>query len=477
MLISANALQLPLADESVQCIVTSPPYWGLRAYAGKQDLIWGGDPLCVHEWETKRAKKPGRRDTENDIGGRGTYKEGGGPKLEGDTSSGTCVLCRGWRGAFGLEPTIALYIAHTVMILEELKRVLRPDGVLFWNVGDSYYGSGSLGSGGSYQSSPKQVSVRGSYFATNQKRSMRELRDKNLCLIPQRAAIAAQESGWYVRSFIVWTKTNPMPESVVDRPTDAYEPILMLTKREKYFWDGEAVREKVSENTHLRIAQQLANQVGSERAVGKTNGKMKAVVRGSSQRKLSPAGSGVKNNESMDAALKLVPTSRNMRNVWSFSTQGYSGAHFATFPEELPRRCILAATSAEGCCGECGAPLVRMVEAAPEYKKYLGKTLGNHGSRNTEGKARGFGEQVSADYVTIGWKPSCEHNPITIKPCAVLDPFGGSGTTGRVAIELRRRPILVDLAYGRATAEDSEQKREYAKLADRRTRNVQVNLL
>lgn len=395
LMVHADARRIPLADGSVQCCVTSPPYWGLRKYAGEQELVWPngthtqGIVLCnlgEHKWAEET------RTINNDNGnGASTAAEmrfNKGSRYA-QQITGTCTMCGAWRGAYGLEPTIEMYVAHTVEILREVRRVLRADGVAFWNIGDSY---ASTKAKDGYSSTGTDLGWKN----TQSCKPPPGLKAKNLCLIPSRVALAAQADGWWVRSMIVWAKPNPMPESVTDRPTDAYEHIIMLTKSERYYWDQEAVKEPCSESTHARISQDLAGQVGSHRAHGggKTNGPMKAVVAGST-RKLAEAGSGIKNNDSFDAAMAIMPTARNIRNVWTFATQPYSGAHFATFPEELPRRCILAASK-----------------------------VGD----------------------------------------LILDPFGGSGTTGRVAIELRRNAILLDLAYGS----------DYAPLAAKRTVNVQL---
>jgi DNA modification methylase len=401
MLISAHAGSLPLADESVQCVVTSPPYWGLRKYKGEQVIVWDGDASCQHDFtgeylsDVREETESGKSRTTERFYGEPSRKFNGNHQKHFQTH--TC-RCGAWRGAYGLEPTIEAYVSHTVIILRELWRVLRKDGVLFWNIGDSYARDPVKGDRSNYLGLHKNIAESGCHKAS-QHRGIDGLKPKDLCLIPSRVALAAQADGWWMRSMIVWAKPNPMPESVTDRPTAAYEHILMLTKSERYYWDADAVKEPCSPATHARISQDLANQVGSYRAHGgdKTNGPMKSVIAGST-RKLAEAGSGIAANRSYESALSMKVENRNMRNVWTFPTQPYSGAHFATFPEEIPKRCILAASK-----------------------------IGD----------------------------------------VVLDPFAGSGTTGRVAIALQRRPVLVDLAYSA----------EYRDLAVKRTREVQIEML
>lgn len=378
LIVQGDARHIPLADNSVQCIVTSPPYWGLRKYSGAQDLIWpppagtiGMDPQeCPHDWVTQKIK--GQSGGRNQ-GGTTDDPKGCTYRPSEDAEIGTCELCGASRGAFGLEPMIAMYVEHSLVILAECRRVLRPDGVIFWNLGDSYSG----GKTGRADANRNNVDgfTGGHKFKTEEfmQRPITDgLKPKDLCLIPARVALAAQAMGLWVRSDIIWAKPNPMPESCRDRPTDAYEHILMFTKSARYFWDAAAVREPSTGDCR------------NNNAIKKRGGgieRPKATQRGSYN-------DWEKYRRPDDEA------SRNLRNLWQFATQPYKGAHFATFPEELPRRCILAA------------------------------------SRTGD---------------------------------LILDPFAGSGTVGRVAVELNRRAVLMDLAY-------HDQQ-------DKRTRNVQRTLI
>jgi DNA modification methylase len=482
MLACADARHLPLADGSVQCCVTSPPYWGLRKYAGEQELIWengnwkmeNGQP-CAHKWAAEKTL----RQAGGWQGGSVSGLEGGLPEGQNSFSykdrasyANTCRRCGAWRGAYGLEPTVVMYVEHTVEVLREVWRVLRDDGVLCLNLGDSHAGGGNK-RGNESPLSDKQASNRG---ATGQVGDLKSeiskgkriergsgrwgggdtfapgLKPKDRCLIPFRVALAAQADGWWVRDVIVWAKPNPRPESVTDRCTDSYEFILMLTKRARYFWDAEAVKEP-------SITNDIRRPYTSEGGEGawQLDGRPPEQRHGG-----EPRDNG-------------AVAGRNLRNVWTFATQPYSGAHFATFPEELPRRCILAATSAKGACRMCGGPWERVVRSQVRFTSGSGKA-GNVPA----GKFQGSEQATSGEYdirmgpqvdtQTIGWRPGCEcrgQHGRTV-PCVVLDPFGGSGTTGRVALELGRRGVLVDLAYA------GEQS--YAPLAQKRTSEVQVGL-
>ena len=388
-----------MADESVQTIVTSPPYWGLRKYAGAQDLLWGEDRCPVagidgfrHEWATQTktlTNNNGDADSKSTLGSAGTME------VIGSTSTSTCQKCGAWRGSFGLEPTIEMYVAHTVEILRECRRVLRGDGVLFWNIGDSYAG-GHI----SYSDKRWQHGA-GANVYEKELGKQDGLKPKDLCLIPARVALAAQADGWWVRSLIIWAKPNPMPESVTDRPTDAYEHILMLTKSARYFWDADAVREPNKPESIERMMQPWHGNTVRDDPLGR-------------EQMVSGGRRG-------DAPMANVnPGGRNLRNVWTFPTQPYKGAHFATFPEELPRRCILAATSERGACRQCGAPWERVTRIPydadhPTFNEYRKQ---NASGKYQGGDGRGYGGTVSDYYKdvwngesspasTVGWRPTC----------------------------------------------------------------------
>ncbi len=238
MIINADVVEglASLDDGSAQTCITSPPYWGLRDY--------------------------------------------------------------GEAGQIGLEPTPEEYVAKLVEVFREARRVLRDDGTLWLNLGDSY------------ASSP-----RGDKTGCG-------LKPKDLCGIPWRVALALQAEGWYLRSDIIWSKPNPMPESVTDRPTKAHEYIFLLTKRSRYYFDADAVREKDAgvmpyggSKTPKRLDARGTGAHGS-------TGIVRAMTR--------------------DEKMKYYGNGRNTRTVWNITTQPYPDAHFATFPMEIPVRCIKA---------------------------------------------------------------------------------------------------------------------------------------
>lgn len=331
-----------LAADSVDCVVTSPPYWGLRDY--------------------------------------------------------------GVDGQIGMEPTLGEHIEVMVDVFREIRRVLKPTGTVWLNYGDCY------------ATSPNGRSAADTKAAGNDDRTFRDkpfstvgpinrgkriergsgrwgggnvsdatLKPKDLCMIPNRLAIALQEAGWWVRSEIIWAKPNPMPESITDRPATAHEKVFMLTKSARYWYDAKAVRQAAAESSEARWAQDVAGQTGSTRANGgmKTNGNMKAVGGKQDQMGQRHAGfnarcpAGVEGrraarNENANTfrggsyvggqpgrrtATGNVPgtNDRSLRNyepapvqVWNIATAAFSEAHFATFPPELAERCILAGCPAGG---------------------------------------------------------------------------------------------------------------------------------
>ena len=237
-----------LEPQSINCCVTSPPYWGLRDY--------------------------------------------------------------GVEGQLGLESTPEEYVEKLVEVFREVKRVLRDDGTLWLNLGDSYISQG----GERVYGSSDDTTGRGD--AVGARITSQSLPAKNLVGIPWRVAFALQADGWYLRQDIIWHKPNPMPESVKDRCTKAHEYIFLLSKSAKYYYDADAIKEPLAESSKATLAQKgLASQVGSDRVPFKTNGNMKAVG--------NAAG-------------------RNKRSVWTVTTKPFKGAHFATFPPDLIEPCILA---------------------------------------------------------------------------------------------------------------------------------------
>ena len=223
----------------------------------------------------------------------------------------------GMDGQIGLEPTPDEYVAKLVAVFREVRRVLTDDGTLWLNLGDSYAGRGATGGTKSFQAAASSVGQRGWIPPAP------GCKDKDLYGIPWRVAFALQADGWYLRSDIIWAKPNPMPESVTDRPTKAHEYVFLLSKQARYYYDAAAIAEPVTEATVAR------EEYGYNKA-------FRSQFQGSPTDKRHTEGKAVSN---------VSGSTRNARTVWPIATQPYPEAHFATFPEELPRRCLLAGSA------------------------------------------------------------------------------------------------------------------------------------
>ncbi|QHG87974.1 site-specific DNA-methyltransferase [Xanthomonas sp. NCPPB 1638] len=259
----------------------------------------------------------------------------------------------GMAGQIGLEETPADYVARLVAVFAEVHRVLRDDGTLWLNLGDSYANDGKWGgsSGGKHANA-----LHGSTSIGRGKVST-ELKPKDLIGIPWRVAFALQEAGWHLRQDIIWAKPNPMPESVGDRCTKAHEYLFLLSKSPRYYFDQGAIREQVAASSVARWAQDLDQQAGSDRVPGKSNGTMKAVGGRSRRDTFARAGAVAEHvlpgqqaaQHRADRAEATFGTeTRNKRSVWTVATKPFREAHFATFPEQLIEPCVLAGAPAGG---------------------------------------------------------------------------------------------------------------------------------
>ena len=355
-----------LPAESVQTVVTSPPYWGLRDY--------------------------------------------------------------GVDGQLGLEPTPEEYVSKLVAIFHEVKRVLRDDGTIWVNLGDSFVTqpAGNKTPQGYQQTHRQSRSGTKTQMGERPIKLLWDLPPKNLVGIPWRVAFALQADGWYLRSDIIWQKNNPMPESVTDRPTKSHEYIFLLSKSQRYFYDAEAIKEK---------------SVDDESYTGRRPRNAQAIM---SHDPKNHKFSGSIQEDGTYKSGQTYPT-RNARDVWSINSKPYSGAHFATFPPELPKRCILAGTSERGCCPKCGAPWERITdhEPRPENEERIAELMAK-GVRSRQ-SANLYTVHNPNTYNTTGWQPTCTCDAGAAVPCVVLDPFNGSGTTGAVAMELGRSYIGIEL--------------------------------
>jgi len=592
-----------LPDESVHCCITSPPYWGLRKY-DIPDVIFDEPGGCEHEWGEVAPRRARHPEDVKDQESKQATNLGSNCELP---NTKLCSRCSAWRGQLGLEPTPALFIKHIVEVFREVRRVLRKDGVMFLNLGDSYVSSsmrnepscgisykvpedcplhgsiwnrpcdgcqavsvlrnfhkGQFPSDGddpnqghkesenghsptldflSQKQTPRSSaskrdrkqkqaleveplpvsqnskfqpsfsefsgSVSNQHHEHHEGKSVLEsdsfsvyaqefsrkkvynndketnpsssvarkhsnynacpylnytipfqnVKAKDLVGIPWLIAFALREDGWYLRSDIIWSKLNPMPESVTDRPTKAHEYIFLFAKSQKYFWDQEAVRSPLKEITLERYKYGW-NGVDDDKSGGARTG--------SAYKKMKK---GLTMGEAMGTS------GRNIRTVWTIATQPYSEAHFATFPEKLIEPMIRAGTSEKGCCPKCGSPWERVVKVTGKQVTEAMKIAGCNANGEYHGQEKKNYEvskaqkpsetkrrilEAMSQVKESSWQPTCECGLDPI-PCTVLDPFRGSGTVARVATRLRRDCIGIDLGYD--------------ELSEKRLKNTQVELL
>ena len=278
-----------MANESVDCCITSPPYWGLRDYGTAE---WeGGDAECEHiQSENKHG---GERADRNQEGYKKQYKN-------------ICSKCGAIRKdkQFGLEKTPEEYVANMVKLFREVKRVTKDDGVLWLNLGDSYAGGGRAGKDGIQKWGGIEMSGERKYGAPQSVPI--GLKPKDLVGIPWRVAFALQADGWWLRQDIIWHKPNPMPESVRDRCTKSHEYIFMLTKSARYYFDSDAIKENRESVCTRKRTSAFRQQ-----------------------------------SEAPDQTLTTI--GRNKRSVWTVTTKPYKEAHFATYPPDLILPCVKTA--------------------------------------------------------------------------------------------------------------------------------------
>lgn len=475
--------------ESIQCVMTSTPYWSLRNY-GLLPIEWpsvwlcpmaglaevevpGCDPRCEHEWGEHwlRREEAGWNRLEWHTGGqrKGTIPEG--PVSQGQF----CQRCGGWRGSLGLEPTPEMFVAHLVHVFRSVWRVLRPDGVVWLNLGDTHMGSGQGWQKEDTDSSwrRRHLDDLGRGRAPSAVYDRKDLKPKDRVCIPWRVAFALQADGWWLRQDVIWAKGvsfcsaysgSSMPESVKDRPTTSHEYVFLLAKKRRYFYDNEAVKER-------------GVGMGKPRPFGGTR-------------------AGRSNADRRDYPYRGDTGKRNLRSVWTINTKPFPGAHFAVFPPGLVEPCIKAGTSEKGCCPECGAPWKRIVESTGDRwtgrptPKAVGRELQLLQSSRSGLSHAGWRKNKPPRSTTIGWCPTCScygelesleltcpkcegtgedrksptgevcpkckgtgrvvvevgRDEWTTKPCTVLDPFCGTGVTGEVALSLRRRFVGIELS-------------------------------
>ena len=466
-------LMQKLPDNSIDMVITSPPYSGLRSYGDCAEKIWGGDKDCKHEWgssHTRHQEAPGKTSLVKQKG------------LEYTITTHTCSKCSAWKGQFGLEPNPQLYIDHLVEICREVKRILKPSGSFYLNLGDSY----AVGTEKLKNLTEKQKNW---------------LQSKQLLMIPTRVAHALQEDGWWLRSDLLWYKKNPMPTPIKDRYNNTYEHIFFLTKEPRYFFDIDSVRIPYNIPDEIKAEVMDISYLAKSRKRKSYEGKNKDVKTGASSvldnvatlrevadEYIEEHDLGEKNNKLIKEYFHSVagnplgktpgdvmdveklkeqrekqkeytkkcgarghgglpsgelinhPLGKAPGDVFEVTVQPFADAHFAVFPPELVRKPIIASCP-ERVCINCGIPWT--YEAITEVEH-------NRKNKRDDAKVRPDGlERVPNDWepkqvLGYEWKKNCKCDS-EYAPGIVLDIFNGSGTTCLVAKKLRRRYIGFDI--------------------------------
>lgn len=514
-----------LPEKSIHCLITSPPYWGLRSY-GTEPQIWGGRPDCEHVWGKTLPRSheihhgSGAKDHDDSVRTSGN-------------SGHFCQYqdCRAWRGELGLEPTPNLYIEHLVSCFDALRPALRDDATCWVNIGDSHCSNKGGNRNGLTSSTLPGANAEAKRSESIGTKSLRPasstygLAPGNVCLIPHRFAIAMQERGWILRSANIWAKgvsfcstysgsvmpdsvagwrwerhrirpkgsdsshiqegrpelnalretnndadrravmscANPLKSNLIEcpgcdkcnpndgyilrkgswRPTSAYEMLFQFANTGTYYGDGEGVREDTGESIRRGTGKPLGSTLGEGR------------------------------NDRDRFCSDIATSGRNLRNVWTINPKPYPKAHFATFPPALVEPCIKSSTSDKGVCSKCGAPWARVLKRRRTYDHTTTKAGKSKDGPYSSQTGNGVGTHdvrhgVYTNNQTHGWRPTCpcqyEANaaaafmasgitidkrvkPVVLDPvpATVLDPFCGSGTTGKVAIQLERHFVGIDL--------------------------------
>jgi len=399
-------------SDCIDTIITSPPYWGLRDYGEDTKTIWGGDEKCEHQFniiaDTLRKATPGDKPSSKSIIAIHRSNKENRP----GKPSEFCSKCGAWFGQLGLEPTLDLYINHLLQITAELKRVLKKSGVLWWNHGDCYGGSGMGLSYAGHTKGPKSIL---SDNLLNAMPKVAHVRGKyNKCLLLQNWRLILKmidEQGWILRNTIIWNKPNAMPSSVKDRFANKYEPVFFLTKSQKYFFDLDAVRipaktnenrplRKESFNYRVRDSQKKSEQCPQFKATKEEIERYKKGQTSIPQAQAESFGSPRARywrkqkfiTPDQEGAFHLL--GKNPGDVWTIATQPcpkeYRGVHFATFPEKLVEPMILAGCPKEGIVLDpfCGLGTTCVVakrlnrnyigiEISKEYAKLAEKRINN----------------------------------------------------------------------------------------------------
>jgi len=459
-----------IPSNSIDTIITSPPYWGLRNYGKEAYKIWGGDPNCKHEWITEIAKhdnlRPSKVSEKTIVGSNKELRFRTGEKVE----NAFCIKCGAWYGQLGLEPNPEMFIEHLIEIFREVKRVLKSYGNVFIVIDDTYSGGGYGGIRKNGKLKDTKYGI-GREFCPVVNWSNIYIPKKSLCLIPERFVIQMVDKlGFILRQKLIWAKKvliykemetfgNAMPESVKDRNTHTFEFVYHFVKESKYYYDQLRLPYKEESIERIERTRKLIRRTGLPFS---PKNKYYQAILDKETDKVGQAGAltGRYMNKFVNTNLEEYgnvlpsphPEGANAPDVIQINTEAFPDAHFAVFPERLVEFLIKVGCP-EQVCKKCGKPRERIVKPTGRYI-----TLGGYGSKTADyigaSPTSSLRTKKVKEKQTIGWS-DCGCNT-GWRPGIVLDPFCGSGTTCVVAKKLGRHYIGIDI------------NPEYCKMAQRR---------
>jgi DNA modification methylase len=468
-----------MPEQSVHCVVTSPPYWALRDYSacscsirryanpvmltmdganrkpedGSSGPIDTNDPRCRKKPDPKCELCQGT----GEIAG---VKE----KQLGCESSPDC-------GTLGQAQCGRCFVCAMVAVFRGVRRVLRDDGTAWVNLGDSY------ASGGGVNQSTHNGLAAASERADGKKRNPKKwasqdrvskgvvvsvnpgLPSGNLVGVPWRVALALQADGWILRQDIVWEKAAPMPESVKNRCTKAHEYVFLFAKQPGYFYDAEAISEPGVHRINPK-AKPMAGRNAQSSSLWRNAGTKDVPVEKGQDQSNAIFVEASRNKRSVwkvetpevlqwlaeqhpEVFQSYLASLGHKSSVWKIASQGYSEAHFACYPPKLIEPMILAGTSAYGCCADCGAPYKRITKEKQIKRDRPNEYVKRKGAKGTGNSCANT--VAGVEVKTIGWQKTCTCKTNKIKPCVVMDPFLGSGTSAMVAIQNHRHFVGIEL--------------------------------
>jgi DNA modification methylase len=434
-----------LESESIDCCITSPPYWALRCYK-TPDVVWDADNGCAHEWTSETVYHDGSRNR-NGLGSDSAQMKQGFERANGLHSSDFCSKCNAWKGSLGLEPTFQLYINHLIQIFNEVKRVLKKSGACWVNMGDTY---SAVHTGGHKSERSTVGANRPEAQEFRQPKQAGLLPEKSLCLIPERFAIAMVDQGWILRNKIIWFKPNCMPSSAKDRFTVDWEYLYFFVKSPRYYFETQYEPMLWTSEQRYDYTFGGGNKYKTLYESGDRNDwdtpkrlepKPMPPIGGTNKHEGygNPTYSGEQREASEYGRIK--------RCVWKIPTQPFSDAHFAVFPPAIVET-PLKATCPEYVCRKCGKP---------REKQYTEERINTRPGLDVGNGKSGKELDPNAELHTSDlskYRQQILRHEDSLTDCGcnagfdggiVLDCFMGSGTTAIVAMQNARNFVGIEL--------------------------------